>query len=83
MLSFNDEEGQACCSGERCLTESPGHGFKAASLHLQGEGLLRIIPSLEPTHVGASGTRSAPFTVLTLRCSEFIHAIQILQPNTA
>jgi len=42
------------------LTESPGHGFEAASPQiLQGEGLPRFFPSPDPTHVGASGTGSA------------------------
>jgi hypothetical protein len=36
-----DREGQAWCSGESCLTESPGHGFKAASPQiLRGEACL-------------------------------------------
>ena len=36
-------EGQAWCSGESCLTESPGRGFEAASpLILRGEGLPRF-----------------------------------------
>ena len=53
-------EGQAWCNGESCLTESPGHGFEAASPQiLRGEGLPRFFPSLDPAHVGASGTRSA------------------------
>jgi len=29
-------EGQAGCSGESCLTESPGRGFEAASLQICG-----------------------------------------------
>jgi len=29
-------EGQAWCSGESCLTESPGHGFEAASPQICG-----------------------------------------------
>ena len=56
------DEGQAWCSGESCLTESPGRGFKATSLQiLQGKGLSRFIPSPDPTHVGASGTGFAIF----------------------
>ena len=48
------------CSGESCLIESPGRGFKAASPQiLRGEGLPRFSPSLDATHVGASGTGSA------------------------
>jgi hypothetical protein len=43
------------------LTESPDHGFETASPHLQGKGLPPLIPSLEPTHVGASATGSTPF----------------------
>ena len=55
-------EGQAWCSGESCLTELPGRGFEAASPQiLRGKGLSRFIPSPDPTHVGASGTGSAPF----------------------
>jgi len=51
---------QAWCSGESCLTESPGRGFEAASLQiLWGKGLSRFIPSSDPTYVGASGTGSA------------------------
>jgi hypothetical protein len=57
-------EGQAWYSGESCLTESPGHGFEAASPQiLRGEGLPRFFPSPDPTHVGASGTGSALFNV--------------------
>ena len=57
-------EGQAWCSGESCLTELPGRGFEAASPQiLRGKGLSRFIPSPDPTHVGASGTGSAPFCV--------------------
>ena len=53
-------EGQAWCSGESCLTESPCHGFKAASPQiLRGNGLPRFFPSPDPTHVGASVTGSA------------------------
>jgi len=53
-------DGQAWCSGESCLTESPGRGFEAASPQiLRGKGLSRFIPSPDPTHVGASGTGSA------------------------
>ena len=53
-------EGQAWCSGESCLTESPGHGFEEASLQiLRGGGLPRFFPSPDPTHVGASDTGSA------------------------
>ena len=38
-------EGQAWCSGESCLTESPGHGFEAASPQiLREEGLPRFFP---------------------------------------
>ena len=55
-------EGQVWCSGESCLIESPGCGFEAASPQiLQGEGLPRFSPSLDPTHVGASGTGSVLF----------------------
>jgi hypothetical protein len=56
----SENEGQSWCSCESCLTESPGRGFEAASPHLRGEGLHRFIPFLDPTHVGASGTKSAP-----------------------
>ena len=56
-------EGQAWCSGESCLTESPSRGFEAASPYiLQGEGLpFPRVP--DSTHVGASGTGSAPFYI--------------------
>ena len=64
-MDLEQFEGQAWCSGESCLTESPGHGFEAASPQiLQGEGLPRFFPSPDPTHVGASGTGSAPFFYL-------------------
>ena len=55
-ISWNSwYEGQAWCSGESCLTESPGRGFKTASPQiLWGEGLPRFFPSPDPTHVGAS-----------------------------
>ena len=60
--SMKEFEGQAWCSGESCLTESLGHGFEAASPQiLQRGGLPRFFPSLDPNHVGASSTRSAPF----------------------
>jgi hypothetical protein len=52
-------EGQAWCSGESCLTKSPGRGFEAASPQiLQGKDLPRFIPSSHPTHVGALRTGS-------------------------
>jgi len=57
-------EGQAWCSGESCLTESPGRGFEAASPQiLRGKGLSWFIPSPDPTHVGASGTGSALYQI--------------------
>jgi hypothetical protein len=56
-------KGQAWCNGETCLTESPDHGFEAASLHLRREGLLWFITFLDSTHVGVSGTRSALFYI--------------------
>jgi len=60
--SMKEFEGQAWCSGESCLTESLGHGFEAASPQiLQRGGLPRFFTSLDPNHVGASSTRSAPF----------------------
>jgi hypothetical protein len=46
------------------ITELLGHGFKAASPHLQEDGSPRFIPSLDPTHVGASCTELAPFFTL-------------------
>ena len=56
-------EGQAWCSGESCLTESPGRGFEAASPQiLGGEGLPRVFPSPDPNYVGASGTGSAQWS---------------------
>ena len=59
-------EGQAWCSGESCLTESPGRRVEAASPQiLRGEGLPRFFPSPDPTHVGASGTGSAPLLKFT------------------
>ena len=62
FLMFHSLEGQAWCSGESCLTESPGRGFEAASPQiLWGKGLSRFIPSPDPTHVEASGTGSALF----------------------
>jgi hypothetical protein len=39
-------------------TELPGCGFEAASA-FAGEGLPRFIPSLDPTHMGDSGSGSA------------------------
>ena len=48
-------EEQAWPSGESCLVESPGRGFKAASSHLRGEGLPQFTPFLDLTR--ASGTR--------------------------
>ena len=53
-------EGQAWCSGESYLTESPGRRFEAASPQiLRGEGLPRFFLSPDPTHMGASSTGSA------------------------
>jgi hypothetical protein len=43
-------------SGESCLTES-GHRFKISSPHLREKGLPHFIPSIDPTHVGAPGSR--------------------------
>jgi len=37
---MNEVEGQAWCSGESCLTESPGRGFEAASPQIYGEACL-------------------------------------------
>ena len=49
-----------------CLTESLGRGFEAASPQiLLGEGLPRFFPSPDPTYVGASGTGSTLFIVIT------------------
>lgn len=47
------------CSGESCLIELLGRGFKVASPYLQGEGLPQFIPSSDRTYVGASGNGSA------------------------
>ena len=64
---FHALEGQAWCSGESCLTESPGRGFEAASPQiLRGEGLPRFFPYPDPTHVGAFGTGSTLFYVFFL-----------------
>jgi hypothetical protein len=41
-------KGQAWCSGESCLTESPGRGFEAASLHLQEKACLGLSLSETP-----------------------------------
>jgi hypothetical protein len=49
------------CSGESCLIELLGHGFKVASPYLQGESLPRFIPSSDRTYVGASGNGSARY----------------------
>lgn len=49
-----------------CLVGSPNLGFElrsslSPSLHVWGEGLARFIPFSDPTHVGASSTRSTFF----------------------
>ena len=63
----------AWCSGESCLTESPGRGFEAASPQiLRGKGLSRFIPSPDPTHVGASGTGSALYKNIRRHLSRFL-----------
>lgn len=49
------------CSGESCLIELLGRGFKVASPYLQGEGLPQFIPSSDHTYVGASGIGFALF----------------------
>jgi hypothetical protein len=54
-------EGQTWCNDESCLTESLGHGFKAASPHLRGGDLSCFILSWDLTHVWASGNESALF----------------------
>ena len=47
-------EGQAWCSGESCLTESPGRGFEAASPQiLRGKGLPWFFPSPRPHSCGS------------------------------
>ena len=68
---YIESEGHAWwCSGESCLTESPGRGVEAASPQiLREEGLPRFFPSPNPTHVEASGTGSAPFIILSLLLS--------------
>jgi hypothetical protein len=45
-------EGQAWCSGDGCLTESPGRGFKTASLHLWGKACLVL--SVEVSDTGSA-----------------------------
>jgi hypothetical protein len=40
--------------------ESPGRGFKVASPYLWAEGSTWLIPSSDPTHVGAFAIGSAP-----------------------
>ena len=66
------------CSGESCLIESPGRGFKAASPQiLRGEGLPRFFSFPDPTHVGASGTGSALFFIHDLSKSIVIDREQI------
>ena len=47
-ILFLCSEGQAWCSGENCLTESPGHGFELAFPHLRKEGLPWFIPFPDP-----------------------------------
>ena len=60
LLPISSLEGQAWCSGESCLTESPGRGFETTSPQiLRGKGLSWFIPFPDPTHMGASGTGSA------------------------
>jgi hypothetical protein len=44
-------EGQAWYRGESCLTESPGHGFEAASPHLRGR-LASVYPLSKPLALG-------------------------------
>jgi hypothetical protein len=39
---FPSPEGQAWCSGESCLIESPGRGFEAASPHFWGKACLGL-----------------------------------------
>jgi hypothetical protein len=43
---------------------SLGRRFEAVSPHLRGEDLPPFMPSLDPTHVGTSGTGSALYTYL-------------------
>jgi len=75
-------KGQAWCSGESCLTESPGHRFEAASLQiLRGEGLPRFFPSPDPTHVGASGSGSAPFIYIQMADESFSELFPPLHGN--
>ncbi|ONM35657.1 Cell division cycle protein 27 homolog B [Zea mays] len=45
---MHHSEGQALCSGESCLTESPGRRFTAVSPHLRGKIDL-VYFSLDPT----------------------------------
>jgi hypothetical protein len=54
-------QGQVWCSGQSCLSVSPGHWFKAISPYLWDKGLPRFISSQDHTHVGASVTKCAPF----------------------
>jgi len=55
------KEGQAWCSGESCLTESPGRGFEAASPQICGGKACLGFSLPQTPHVGASGTGSAIF----------------------
>ena len=60
---FLSNEGQAWCSGESCLTESPGCGFEAASPQiLRGEGLPRFFPSPDPHSCGSLRHWVCPFS---------------------
>jgi hypothetical protein len=73
-FDFELDEVQAWCHCESCLTKSSGCEFEAASLQiLQEEGLPRFSSSLDPSHVGASGTGSAPYMLLDgyKVCKEF------------
>jgi hypothetical protein len=58
------------CNGESYLTKSLGRGFEAVSPHLWGR-LTSVYPFPDPTHVGASDTRSAtlPYVFLV----NFLH----------
>jgi hypothetical protein len=48
-------------AAECCVTELLGRWFDITTPHLRGKTCLTLSPSLDPTHVGVSGSRYTLF----------------------
>ena len=73
MSCFFFIEGQAWCSGESCLTESPGRGFEAASPQiLRGGRLASVFPFPKPHSCGSLRHWVCPLMYYRAGCMRFL-----------